>query len=78
MANGDVPVEGSAVAASGRHFKITAKNLVRDRENFLMIRMTPGKTLHVFVKADITDQNSPEFDEDVDNNNWVMEISERP
>jgi hypothetical protein len=80
MANGDIPVEGSAVviSGSGPSFKITAKNFVHDEGNFLLIRTTPGKRLHIFVKADVRDPASKEFDADVSNNNWKLEISERP
>jgi hypothetical protein len=77
MANGDVPVEGSAVDISRSGFKITAENFVEDGQNFLLLRTTPGKTLHIFVKADVTDPASKEFDEDVMNDNWALEISER-
>jgi hypothetical protein len=78
MATGDVPVEGSAVESSdsGRNFKITAKNLVTDENNSLLIRTTPGKRLHIFVKADSKDPHSKEFDEDVSSDNWVLKISE--
>lgn len=80
MANGDIPVEGSAVDIGGgaQSFTITARNGAKDDEKLLRIRMTQGKQLHVFVKADITDRTSPEFDEDVDNQNWVLRITERP
>ena len=77
MATGDVPVDGSAVDVSGGLFKITAENLVEDGEKFMLIRTTPGKKLHIFVKADISDPASKEFDEDVNNDNWQLKISER-
>jgi len=79
MANGDIPVEGSAVdiSGSGRNFKITATKFVEDGKKFLLIRTTPGKNLHIFVKADLTVPASKEFDEDVNNDNWKLEISER-
>ena len=77
MANSDVPVEGSAVDISRSGFKITAQNFVEDGQNFLLIRTTPGKKLHIFVDADISDPASKKFDEDVDNDNWALEISER-
>jgi hypothetical protein len=78
MANGDVPVEGSAVdiGGSGPSFKITAENFVEDGKNFLLIRTTPGKKLHIFVKADFNDPASAEFDEDVSNDHWGLKISE--
>lgn len=78
MANGDIPVEGSAVGigGSGPSFRITAQNFVEDGKNFLLISMTPGKKLHIFVDTDTTSTGSKKFDEDVDNANWTLKISE--
>jgi hypothetical protein len=79
MASGDVPVDGSAVdiTVSGQSFKINATNFAEDGKKFLLVRTTPGKTLHIFVKSDISDPASKEFDEDVNSDNWQLTISER-
>jgi hypothetical protein len=79
MASGDIPVDGSAVGfIDGRpSFRIDAANCVEDGENSLVIRTTPGKKLHIFVKTDLDDPNSPQFDEDINNKNWAFKITER-
>ena len=81
MAQGDIPVDGSAVVTtkSGEEtFFIDARRLVDDGNLFLTIRTTQGKKLHVKVDADATNPRSKKFDEDVDKDNWTLEISERP
>jgi len=78
MPNADVPVEGSAVDVSGRNFTIRAKSFAKDGNNFLLVRTTPGKKIHIFVQANTKDPTSSKFDEDVDNKHWKLVISERP
>ena len=74
MANGDIPVEGSPVDSG--IFEITAKNFAEDGNKSLMIRTTQGKKLHIFIDTDLTNPDSKKFDEDINNENWKLAISE--
>ena len=73
MVNGDIPVTGSAVRKGGR-FTIAATN--SNPPDDLKVRITPGKTLHIFVDTNTADPNSKKFNENVNNDNWLLRITE--
>ncbi len=74
MANGDIPVTGSAVKGSGSAatFTIEAHNGSPDTLDHLRIR-TQGKDLHIRV-----DNGAHKiFDEDLISPGWTLEIREK-
>jgi len=74
MANGDIPVTGSAVKGSGSAatFRIEAHNGLPDLLDHLRIR-TQGLPLHIKV-----DNGAGKiFDEDLENPGWTLLIRQR-
>lgn len=72
MANGDIPVTGSAPGTTGS-FKIQAANRRSDNLDHLEIR-TGGKSLRIFVDPG---DGTPPFSHDLDDRGWRMEITAR-
>lgn len=75
MANGDIPVTGSAPTGSGSQttFRIEVANGKADNDGHLNVRATPGKTLHIFVDTGL----GQEFEHDLNNARWTLRITER-
>ena len=74
MANGDIPITGSAATGSGSQatFTINVAGGASDDLNHLLVR-TQGKRLHIRVNNGA----GKIFDEDLEAPGWTLEIRSR-